>query len=137
MRRTANSSLHCTPNWRTISLISFHKEEVISVAAPKDRSQTQDRGHDAEGKTERLAARLNSEQKLIVERAAALSHQPVSQFVVNSAVRAAEETIRQHELIVLSARDSAAVMQALLHPEPAAPGLKRVAQRYKQFMEQW
>ncbi len=106
------------------------------MAVPEDRSQATEHRNDAEPKTERLAARLSPEQKLVVERAAALRHQPVSQFVVNSAVRAAEETIRQHELIVLSARDSAAVMQALLDQEAPSPGLKRVAERYTQFMEQ-
>lgn len=50
------------------------------------------------------------------------------------AQRAAEETIRDHELITLSARDSRAVMQALLHPEPTGPWLRQAAQRYKDSM---
>lgn len=87
-------------------------------------------------KSERLAARLSPEQKAVVERAAALAHQPVSQFVIASAMRAAEETIQQHDLIVLSARDSAAIMQALLHPEPAGPALKSLVERYEAFMKQ-
>ena len=87
-------------------------------------------------KSERLAARLSPEQKEVVERAAALAHQPVSQFVIASAMRAAQEMIQQHDLIILSARDSAAIMQALLHPEPAGPALKSLAEHYEAFMKQ-
>ena len=87
-------------------------------------------------KSERIAARLSPEQKEVVERAAALAHQPVSQFVIASAMQAAQEMIQQHDLIVLSARDSIAIMQALLHPEPASPALKSLVERYETFMKQ-
>jgi len=87
-------------------------------------------------KSARLAARVSPEQKMILARAAALSRQPVSQFVVSSAIRAAEDTIRQHAIIALSASDSLAVMDALLNPEPSSPKLHRVAKRYQTFMSQ-
>ena len=86
------------------------------------------------GRSERFAARLSSEQKELLQRAAALHGQTLTEFVVDSAQRAAEQTIHDHELITLSARDSRAVMQALLHPEPAGPWLRRAAQQYKDFM---
>ncbi|MGH2486507.1 MAG: DUF1778 domain-containing protein [Ktedonobacterales bacterium] len=87
-------------------------------------------------KSERLAARLSPEQKRILARAAALKHEPLSQFLVNSAMQAAADTIRQYEMIALSARDSAAVMRSLLRPEPAGPALQRVADRYNAFMRE-
>jgi uncharacterized protein (DUF1778 family) len=85
-------------------------------------------------KRERFAARLSREQKELMQRAADLQGQTLTDFVVASAQQAAERAIRDHELIVLSARDSYAVMQALLHPEPAGAWLRQAAQRYKDFM---
>jgi uncharacterized protein (DUF1778 family) len=87
-------------------------------------------------KSARLAARVSPEQKMILARAAALCRQPVSQFVVSSAIRAAEDTIKQHGIIALSASDSLAVIDALLNPEPPSPKLRRVAERHKTFMSQ-
>ncbi len=47
---------------------------------------------------------------------------------------AAERTIWDHQIITLSARDSRAVMQALLNPEPAGLWLRQAARRYKDVM---
>jgi uncharacterized protein (DUF1778 family) len=94
------------------------------------------RAKKAEARSARLAARLSPEQKRIVERAAAINHQPVSQFMVVSTMRAAQEIIQQHDIMSLTARDSLAVMEALLHPEPAGTKLQDVAARYKAFMGQ-
>lgn len=85
-------------------------------------------------KRQRFNARLTEEQKLLFEQAAALYGQSVSQFVMSSAQRAAEQAIREHEVMTLSARDSRAVMEALLHPQPAGPALRRAAERYKALM---
>ena len=82
----------------------------------------------------RFAARVSAEQKEILERAAALRDQPLSQFVMSSALRAAEQAIREHEVITLSAEDSRALMEALLHPEPAGLRLRQAAERYKAVM---
>ena len=92
------------------------------------------RARKAMPKRARFAARISAEQKDLFARAAALYDQPVSQFVISSAQRAAEQAIRDHEVITLSARDSRAVMEALLHPEPAGPWLRQAARRYKALM---
>lgn len=89
---------------------------------------------DAAIKRRRFNARLTDEQKALFERAAALYGQSVSQFVLSSAQKVAEQAIREHEVITLSARDSRAVMEALLHPEPAGPALRRAAERYKALL---
>jgi uncharacterized protein (DUF1778 family) len=82
----------------------------------------------------RFNARLTEEQKQLFERAAALYGQSVSQFVMSSAQHAAEQAIREHEVISLSARDSQAVMEALLHPAPAGPALRKAAKRYQSLV---
>ena len=81
----------------------------------------------------RFNARLTNEQKLLFERAAALYGQSVSQFVMSSAQRAAEQVIRDHEVIALSARDSLAVMEALLHPAAANDALRHAFERHRQL----
>jgi uncharacterized protein (DUF1778 family) len=81
-----------------------------------------------------FAARLSPEQKALFEQAAALHNQSLSQFVISSAERAAEQVIREHEVLTLSARDSRALMEALLHPEPPGPWLRQAVERYKKFM---
>lgn len=85
-------------------------------------------------KRERVVARATAEQKELLERAAALLDQPLSQFVMNSAQRAAEQAIREHDVITLTMRDSRVVMEALRHPEPAGPWLRAAAERYKATM---
>jgi uncharacterized protein (DUF1778 family) len=85
-------------------------------------------------KRARFAARLSPEQKALFERAAALYNQPVSQFVISSAQRAAEQAIREHEVLTLTARESRVLMEELLHPEPPGPWLRQAAERYKKFM---
>ncbi len=100
--------------------------DTSSTATDADDTAAQ-----AGAKRERFNARLNAEQKRLIERAAALTDQPVSRFVLSSALRAAEQAIREHEVITLSERDARAVMEALLHPAPAGPRLHLAAERYK------
>jgi len=82
----------------------------------------------------RFNARISDEQKVLIERAAALMGQSVSQFIVSSAQRAAEQTIREHDVITLSARDAAALMEALRHPAPANDALRRAAARQRELL---
>lgn len=70
-------------------------------------------------KMERVEARLPADIKAIIQHAADLTGRSLSDFIVNSAREAAEETIREHEVIMLSARDGRIFFQAVL--EPAEP----------------
>lgn len=97
-------------------------------------TRTSDTDRPEQVKRERFNARLTVEQKELFERAAALYGQSVSQFVMSSAQRAAEQAIREHEVVTLSARDSRAVMDALLHPEAVGPTLRRAAERYRSLL---
>lgn len=51
----------------------------------------QPRAQKTGAKSMRFATRLSPEQKALFERAAAIYNQPVSQFVISSAQRAAEQ----------------------------------------------
>lgn len=69
-------------------------------------------------KPERLEARLTSKQKLLLQRAADIEGRSLTDFVISSAQSAAEETIRNHDVIELTARDAALFFAALENPPP-------------------
>ncbi len=66
---------------------------------------------------QRLEARLPADAKAVIQHAANIRGRSLSDFVVSSALEAAEKTIREHEVIVLSARDSITFAEALLNPK--------------------
>ncbi len=80
----------------------------------------------------RLSTRLTPEQKALFEHAAAVSGQSLTQFVLTAARQAAEQVIQQHEVIVLSMRDSQAVLAALTQPPPANDALRQAAAFYRE-----
>jgi uncharacterized protein (DUF1778 family) len=80
----------------------------------------------------RLAARINPEQKELLQRAADLQGRSLSDFVIETAQRAAEEVIREHEVIRLSIRDSQAFVNALLTPPAPSDRLRVAFARYRE-----
>lgn len=63
-----------------------------------------------------FSARVPKSTKNVLERAAQLSGQTLSDFVLGTAYERALLTIKSRELIELSARDSKAFAEALLAP---------------------
>lgn len=86
-------------------------------------------------RVERLEARISAEQKALLQRAAALSGRTLTDFVVGSAQEAAARVIERHQMLELTARDSAAFADALLDPPPPGERLARAAERYKKAMD--
>ena len=79
----------------------------------------------------RMDFRLSAEHKSLIERAASVDGQTVSNFAISSLVKAAEEAIRRATNRALSARDSQAFLEMLeSNAEPNA-ALKAAARRYK------
>lgn len=78
-----------------------------------------------EAQRERLAARLSTEQKRLIEHAAAIQGLSLTAFVVQSAEAAAEAVIRDHQVISLSAQDSLVFAEAILNPPEPNEALKR------------
>ena len=68
----------------------------------------------------RIDARLTPEQKAVIQHAADLQSRSVSDFVIECAYAEAERTIREHEIITLSAQESMRFAELLL--DPPAPG---------------
>jgi len=82
-------------------------------------------------RAERVEARVTSEQKELLERAAALEGRSMTDFIITSAQEAAADTIARHELLQLSPQDQRAFVDALLNPPVPNEALRAAAARYR------
>lgn len=80
---------------------------------------------------DRIDARLPTETKRFIERAAGISGVTVSDFIIAKAFAAARQIIREHEAWVLNRQDSQAFVDTLLNPPEPNDALKAAAARYK------
>jgi len=85
-------------------------------------------------KGERVEARVTSETKALLSRAAAIQGRSVTDFMVQSTVEAALRVIREHEYLDFSQRDRMAFVEAVLHPASPGERLKRAAQRHRKTL---
>lgn len=85
----------------------------------------------AKMRKERLEARVASETKHLLERAAELRGCTLTDFIVDSALAAAEETIRQHQILALSARDTEAFFAALENPPMLDEKMRDAVRRHR------
>ncbi|MBN8911045.1 MAG: DUF1778 domain-containing protein [Rhizobiales bacterium] len=94
-------------------------------------SSTVDAKARATSKAARLEARITEDQKALLERAAMIAGRSLSDFVVSSAQEAAARTIRDHEMMSLSSRDSKTFVAAVLDAAEPGARLRKAAHRYK------
>ena len=80
-------------------------------------------------KKQRIDLRLTDDDKSMIEEAAAISNQSVSQFMLNSASQRAAEVIEQHRRVILNEESWTRVMDALSTPPSPGEKLKRAAKR--------
>ena len=85
----------------------------------------------APAKAYRFDARLNEEQKLLIQRAADLEGRTMTDFVLHSAEAAAERAIENRAMLVLTAREAEAFADAILKPPAPGPILRRAAREYR------
>lgn len=85
-------------------------------------------------RTQRLDARVTSEDKQLLARAADLAGTTLSSFVVAHALSAAREVIREYEMMDLTNRDREVLVSALLeeNPQPNA-ALQRAARAHDAY----
>lgn len=79
----------------------------------------------------RFDARLNEKQKTLIQRAADLEGRTMTDFVLQSAQAAAERTIQERSMLLLSIRDTEMFVEAILNPPAPGKVLLRAAQHYK------
>lgn len=89
---------------------------------------------DSSGRVERLEARVSRDQKALFQRAAELQGRTLTDFVVSTLQDAAVRTIEEMQIIRLSAEDSRAFAEALLHPRTPNEKLHAAARRYMETM---
>lgn len=75
--------------------------------------------------------RLTDDDKSIIEEAAAMSNQSITQFMVSSASERAVKVIEQHRRLVLNEESRNLVMDAISNPPAPNDKLKRAADRLK------
>jgi uncharacterized protein (DUF1778 family) len=88
-------------------------------------------GRSFRAKTYRFDARLNAEQKLLIQRAADLEGRTMTDFVLHSAEAAAERTIERRAMLILTARETEAFADAVLSPAEPGPVLRKAAREYR------
>ncbi len=79
----------------------------------------------------RFDARLNHDQKLLIQRAADLEGRTVTDFVLHSAEAAAARTLQERAMLILTARETEAFVSAILNPPEPGPVLREAVRHYK------
>ncbi|MDO8672641.1 MAG: DUF1778 domain-containing protein [Dehalococcoidia bacterium] len=85
-------------------------------------------------KRERLAARVTPEQKKLFLRAAELTGRSLTEFLVASAQTAAEEAIRTHQVIELTANSTQQFVKAFLNPGKPSETMKKYNSKYQRLV---
>lgn len=82
----------------------------------------------------RFDARLSEEQKFLIQKAADLEGRTMTDFVLHSAQAAAERTIEDRAMLILTARETEPFVDAILHPAEPGPVLRAAARQYRKIM---
>jgi len=88
----------------------------------------------ARAKSERLEVRVSPEQKEFFLKGAALRGSTLSEFVVNALQEAAMRTVKEFEMLELSARGREVFVNTLLNPPMPNSKLRDAADEYKKLM---
>lgn len=80
-------------------------------------------------KKQRIDLRLNDNDKSMIEEAAAMTNQTITQFMVSTASERAAEVIEQHRRLVLNEESWNLVMDAISNPPAPNDRLKQAARR--------
>lgn len=86
-------------------------------------------------KSQRLMARISADQKRLLQRAADIRGQTLTEFVVSAAQEAATRAVVDQEVIDLSLRDSEAFAKGMIEPPSIGDSLRAAARRYKKIMD--
>ncbi|EAO2482392.1 DUF1778 domain-containing protein [Salmonella enterica] len=84
-------------------------------------------------KKQHIDMRLNEDDKKMIEEAAAMTNQSISQFMVSTASERAAEVINQHRRLILNEKSWDLVMDAISNPPLPDDRLKRSAKRLQEL----
>ena len=77
----------------------------------------------------RLGLRATPEQEIVLRRAAEVAHKSLTDFVLEAAYRAAEQTLLDQRLFMVSGSQYQALLDMLDRPESDNPGLTNLFSR--------
>ncbi len=77
----------------------------------------------------RLGLRATAAQEAVLRRAAEVSHKSMTEFILDSAFKAAEQTLLDQRLFMMSAEQAGALLELLDRPARNNPGLKDLFSR--------
>ncbi len=89
---------------------------MASTAAPPSKSP----------RSSRLGVRATPDQEAILRRAAAIRHQSLTDFVLDSACQAAEQTLIDQRLFLVSGEQYDSLLELLDQPAAENPGLREL-----------
>lgn len=72
----------------------------------------------------RLGLRATPEQEAVLRRAAEVAHKSLTEFILDSACQAAEQTLLDQRLFIVPGGQYQALMDLLERPEQASEGLR-------------
>jgi len=77
----------------------------------------------------RLGLRVTPQQEVVLRRAAEVSNRSITDFILDSAYQAAEQTLLDQRLFLVNSSQSQALLSMLDRPEQDNPGLKDLFSR--------
>jgi uncharacterized protein (DUF1778 family) len=80
-------------------------------------------------RTARLGLRATPQQEVVLRRAAEASNKSMTDFILDSAVHAAEQTLLDQRLFLVTGAQSEALLALLDRPAQDNPGLKDLFSR--------
>lgn len=83
----------------------------------------------------RLGLRATPQQEAVLRRAAEVSNKSMTEFVLDSAYQAAEQTLLDQRLFLVTGHRSRALMSLLDRPARGNPGLKDLFSRRTPWSE--
>lgn len=86
-------------------------------------------------KSVRIEVRITPEAKELIERAAVLTGQSLTDFTVSNLTETALATIERHKRVILSDRDRDLFLAALDRPAKPLPALKKASLRHSEVIE--
>lgn len=89
----------------------------------------------ATARTARVEARIAPDALAVVRRAAELQGRSVSDFLVAAALKDAQRTIEDAQIIRLSLQDQERFAALLLNPPPLAPAMKRALKARQRLLD--
>jgi len=75
-------------------------------------------------RSDRIDVRTNPEVKLVIERAAQLSHKSISAYILESALQKAQDDIHKTERLLLTKNERDLFFSALINPPEPNEALK-------------